>query len=107
VVEYWKNNYDILYYLQKNWGTVGPKLADQLHIYVGDMDTYYLNNGVVELEAWMRTTQNPHYEGSFMYGWRKPHCWSGPVGPAERLKEMAQHIKRHTPDGVQTEWWRY
>jgi hypothetical protein len=42
-----------------------------------------------------------------MYGWRKPHCWSGPVGMVDRLKEMAQQVKRHTPDGVQTEWWRY
>jgi hypothetical protein len=107
VVEYWKNNYDLLYYLQKNWATVGPKLVDRVHIYVGDMDTYYLNEGVVELEAWMKTTQNPHYEGSFLYGWRKPHCWNGPVSAAERLKEMAQQVKRHAPDGVQTEWWRY
>jgi hypothetical protein len=81
--------------------------VDQLHLYVGDMDTYYLNEGVVELEAWMKTTQSPHYEGSFMYGWRKPHCWSGPVSGAERLKEMAQQVKRHVPDGVETEWWRY
>ena len=55
----------------------------------------------------MKTTQNPHYEASFLYGWRKPHCWSGPGMPAERLKEMAQHIKRHAPEGVQTNWWRY
>jgi len=107
VVQYWKEHYDLMYYLQKNWTTVGPKLVDQLHIYVGDMDTYYLNNGVVELEQWMKTTQNPHYEASFLYGWRKPHCWSGPGTSAEKLKEMAQHIKRHAPDGVQTTWWRY
>jgi hypothetical protein len=107
VVQYWKEHYDLMFHLQKNWATVGPKLVDQLHIYTGDMDTYYLNNAVVELEQWMKTTQNPHYEGFFLYGWRKPHCWSGPVTPAERLKEMAQHIKRRAPDGVQTSWWVY
>ena len=39
VVEYWKDNYDLMYYLQKNWATVGPKLVDMLRIYVGDMGT--------------------------------------------------------------------
>jgi hypothetical protein len=107
VVEYWRDHWDLMVHLQKNWTTLGPKLVDMIHITVGDMDTYYLNNGVVELEAWMKTTQNPHYEGSFLYGWRKPHCWGGPLPPAERLKEMAQHIKQHAPNGVQTEWWRY
>jgi hypothetical protein len=107
VVDYWRDNYDLLHYLKRNWTTLGPKLVDQLHIYVGDMDTFYLHNPVVELQEWMKTTTNPHYEGSFMYGWRKPHCWSGPVSAAERLKEMAQHIKRRAPNGVQTEWWRY
>ena len=29
----------------------------------------------------MKTTTNPHYEGYFLYGDGKPHCWSGPVTP--------------------------
>ena len=44
VAAYWKEHYDLLYYLQKNWSTVGPKLVDKLFFYTGDVDTYYLNN---------------------------------------------------------------
>jgi len=107
VAAYWKEHYDLLYYLQKNWTTVGPKIVDKLFFYTGDADTYYLNNSTRELEKWMKTTTNPHYEGFFMYGDNKPHCWSGPVSPAERLKEIAQFIQRKRPEGATTSWWTY
>jgi len=71
------------------------------------VDTYYLNNSTKELENWMKTTTNPHYEGFFMYGDNKPHCWSGPVSSAERLKEIAQFIQRKRPEGATTSWWAY
>ncbi len=107
VAEYWRDNYDLLHYMRRNWSTLGPKLVDKLYIYTGDVDTYFLDNAVRDLQAWMRTTENPHYEGYFLYGDGKPHCWSGPVTPAQRLKEMAQHIMRHKPEGTTTGWWRY
>lgn len=71
------------------------------------MDNFYLNNSTRELDAWMQTTTNPHYPGFFMYGDGKGHCWSGPVTTAERLKEMAQRMMRHMPEGTTTPWWRY
>ena len=107
VAEHWKENYDLLHYLQRNWARVGPKLVGKLHIYTGDMDTYYLNNAVRKLEEWMKTTTDPHYEGFFMYGDRKPHCWSGPVTAEERLTEMAQFILREKPEDLTTPWWNY
>jgi hypothetical protein len=107
VAKYWKEHFDLKYHLEKNWPTLGPKLIDKLHFYTGDVDTYYLNNSTKELEQWMKTTQNPHYEGFFMYGNSKPHCWTGPVTPAERLKEMAQLIQRKKPEGANTGWWEY
>ena len=107
VAAYWKEHFDLKSYLEKNWTAVGPKLVDKLYFYTGDVDTYYLNNSTKALEQWMKTTQNPHYEGFFMYGDNKPHCWSGPVTPAERLKEMAQLIQRKRPEGATTPWWAY
>jgi len=107
VAEYWKENYDLLYYMQKNWATLGPKIVDKLHIYTGDMDTFHLDKAVVLMEQWMQTTTDPHYPGFFMYGDRKPHCWIGPVTQAERLKEIAQFILRKKPEGATTPWWRY
>jgi len=106
VAEYWKDHYDLLEHLKRNWPTLGPKLVDKLHVYVGTMDTYQLNNAVAQLQAWMRATTNPHYEAYFLYGDGKPHCWSGPVSPADRLKEMAQFIASKRPDWATTEWWR-
>ncbi len=107
VARYWRENFDLLYYLQQNWSTVGPKLVDKLRVYTGTMDNYYLNNSTKELDAWMKTTTNPHYAGYFLYGDGKGHCWSGPVTTAQRLTEMAQHIMRHSPDGTTTGWWAY
>jgi len=106
VAQYWKEHYDLLYYLQQNWATVGPKIADKIHVYTGTADTYLLNNSTKQLQDWMKTTTNPHYEGYFLYGDGRPHCWSGPVNAGERLKEMAQHIMAHKPDWATTEWWR-
>jgi len=61
VAQYWKEHYDLLHHLKTQWASLGPKLLGKLHIYVGDMDVYFLNLPVKELEAWMKTTGNPHY----------------------------------------------
>jgi hypothetical protein len=107
VTDSWRENYDLLYYLQRNWTTVGPKLVDKIHVYVGNMDSFFLDRATRELQAWMKTTQNPHYEGYFVYGDQKPHCWSGPGTSADRLKEMAEYGLRKMPPGTTTPWWNY
>ena len=107
VARYWRENYDLRYYLEKNWTTVGPKLVGKLHIFTGDMDTFYLNNAVHMLQDFMETTKNPHYDGFFWYAPRKPHCWSGPFTPEERLKFFAVHIATHAPRDVETLWWKF
>jgi len=107
VAQYWKEHYDLLYYLQRNWTTVGPKLTDKLHVYVGNMDSFFLERAVREMEAWMKTTEDPHYEGFFMYGDQKPHCWSGPGTSADRIREMAEYGLRKKPAGTTTPWWKY
>jgi hypothetical protein len=107
VAEYWRENYDLLHYMKTNWAWLGPKLVGKLHIYTGDMDNFYLNNAVMEMQAWMRTTENPHYPGYFSYGRLRGHCYSGPVSTAERLKEMAQHVMWSQPAELDTPWWRY
>ena len=107
VADYWREHYDLLEYLKRNWTTVGPKLVGKVHVYTGTMDNFFLNNSTKELEEWMKTTQNPHYPGFFLYGDGKGHCWSGPESTPERLKQMAAHIVRHKPDGMTTPWWIY
>lgn len=107
VADYWREHYDLLEYLKRNWATVGPKLVDKIHVYTGTMDNFFLNNSTKELEDWMKTTVNPHYKGFFLYGDGKGHCWQGPESTPERLKQMAVHIMRHKPEGMTTPWWQY
>ncbi|HVB37957.1 MAG TPA: hypothetical protein VND92_05435, partial [Vicinamibacterales bacterium] len=81
--------YDITAYLKKNWATVGPKLVNKIHVYVGDMDTYYLDLGVYGLQDFLKTTEHPHYEGTFAYGRpEKPHGWNGGMTHAELLQKI-------------------
>jgi hypothetical protein len=107
VAQYWKEHFDLKVYLERNWATLGPKLMDKLYIYAGNADNFFLNNSTKVLDDWMKTTVSPHYEGFFLYGDGKGHCWSGAGTTAERLKEMAQFVARKKPQGTTTPWWRY
>ena len=80
VAAYWRENFDLRHILERDWDEIGPKLVGKLHIYTGDMDTFYLNNAVVLLERFLEKTQDPYYAGVVEYGDGEPHCW-GPYGP--------------------------
>jgi hypothetical protein len=89
------HGYDLTAYLKQNWSTLGPKLVNKIHVYVGDMDTYYLNLGVYDMQNFLKTTQNPHYEGTFVYGRpEKPHGWNGGITQAEMLRQIFQAVRR-------------
>ncbi len=106
VAQYWKEHYDLRYHMEKNWYSLGPKLVDRIHVFVGDADNFFLNNGVHQLQDWMKTTKDPHYEGYFVYGAMRGHCYSGPENSADRLREMAQYILSKMPAGTVAEWWK-
>jgi S-formylglutathione hydrolase FrmB len=42
--------YDIRLVLQRNWKTLGPKLAGKIHVYMGDQDTFYLEGATRSLK---------------------------------------------------------
>lgn len=92
VARYWKEHFDLRHYLEQNWAEIGPKLEGKVHIYVGDMDSYYLNNAVVFLEKFLESTRDPYYGGVVEYGDGEPHCW-GPRG-RELFELMADHIRK-------------
>lgn len=50
VAQHWQENYDLSYILQRDWATLWPKVAGKIHVFVGDMDTYYLNNAVYKFQ---------------------------------------------------------
>jgi hypothetical protein len=77
VAEYWRENWDLTHYLVTHWNDVGNDVAGKLHITVGDMDSYYLNNAVELMEEALSGLTDPSPEASFEYGRKKPHCWTG------------------------------
>jgi hypothetical protein len=76
VAAYWRENYDLRHIMERDWATLGPKLAGKLHIYVGDMDNFYLNNAVYLTEDFLKKAV-PAYGGEVTYGDRAEHCWNG------------------------------
>jgi hypothetical protein len=108
VADYMRNHgYDLRYYLQQNWARTGPKLAGKIHIFVGDMDNYYLNLAVYQMEDFLKSTKNPYYGGSFVYGRpMKGHGWS-PMDNAQLVRSMARYVVKHAPKGEDTATWHY
>ena len=51
------------YILQRDWARIGKKLEGKIHLYVGDMDNYYLNNAVYLMEDFLKRTKDPSYGG--------------------------------------------
>jgi hypothetical protein len=104
VAEKWKK-YDLLDVLRSNWPSLGPKVANKINVYVGDMDSYYLNNAVENLNAFLSTATNPKWSGEIVFQRRAPHCW-GPRGP-ELLQKMTAQIDKYAPAGADKTSWRY
>src|SRR5207302_1454336 len=97
VAEYMKaHDYDLRDFLERNWPALGPKLKGQLHVYVGDMDTFYLNHAVYRLEEFLNRAR-PAYGGVFEYGRpMKPHGWQ-PFTDAKLIRMMAAHVAARRP----------
>lgn len=107
VAAYWRDHMDLRYILSKNWSTLGPKLQGKLHVYVGDMDNYYLNLAVYRLEDFLKTTSSPRSDAVFQYGRpMKGHGWQ-PMSDAEMIRMMAQRITESAPKSADVTSWKY
>ncbi len=117
VAEYWRENYDLRYIMERDWRTLGPKLAGKIHIYVGDMDNYYLNNAVYLTEEFLESTTSPYYAGEVDYGDRAEHCWNGDHDNPNHISRLRyntmyipkilQRIQQGAPPGADLTSWRY
>jgi len=112
VAEYWKERYDLTHIMQRDWKTLGPKLAGKLHVCVGDADSFYLDRAVHLLQDFMETTTEPYYRGTFDFGQRKPHCYAGNFDPQvgmnqHYLPEMVKHMEETAPKGADVGSWKY
>ena len=117
VANYWKENYDLRYILERDWSKLGPKLKGKIHIYCGDMDNYYLNNAVYLMEDFLESTTNPYYDGEVDYGDRAEHCWNGDHENGNHisrlrynsmyLPKIMKRIDESAPKGADLSSWRY
>lgn len=117
VAAYWREHYDLRHILQRDWATLGPRLRGKLHVYVGDMDTYYLNDAVYLLEAFLKGTTAPPADATVVYGDRREHCFNGdmsvPNAVASRryntmyVPRMLQRMQATAPSGADLTSWRY
>lgn len=117
VIEHWRENYDLAYMLKRDWATLGPKLRGKIHVYCGDMDNFYLNNGVYLLEDILKAFDNPPYDGEVAYGDRAEHCWNGDPTQPNAISRLRYHryfipkwtdeVQKRAPKGVDLKGWRY
>lgn len=118
VADHWRENYDLSHILQRDWNTgLGKKLQGKIHLYVGDMDNYYLNNAVYLTEEFLKNTKDPHYDGVVDYGDRAEHCWNGDHTRSNAYSRLRYHqmfipkiterILKTAPPGSDLKSWRY
>jgi hypothetical protein len=118
VAAYWKEHYDLSWILRRDWNRgLGRKLAGKIHLYVGDMDNYYLNNAVYLVEEFLKSAKDPAYGGEVAYGDRAEHCWNGDPTRANaysRLRyhqmfipKFAERALGTAPPRADTKSWRY
>jgi hypothetical protein len=117
VAAYWRENFDLRHIMERDWKTLGPALEGKVHIYVGDMDNYYLNNAVYLTETFLEGAKNPYYGGRVDYGDRAEHCWNGDHTRPNAISRLRYHqmyipqivrrIDRTAPPGSDLKSWRY
>ena len=117
VAEYWRENYDLRYIMQRDWASLGPKLRGKIHLYCGTLDNFYLNNAVKLTEEFLNSTTNPPADAEVKYGLDCEHCWNGdPSLPnhISRLRynsmyvpKILEHIAKSAPAGADLQSWRY
>jgi hypothetical protein len=100
------NGYDLRDYAQKNWDTLGPKVAGKLHFFAGDMDDFYLNLAVYKFEEFLKGTELGK-SVPFVYGRpTKGHSWH--VMPwAELVRQMGAYVRKNAPAGEDAASWWY
>ena len=112
VAKYWKEHFDLSAIMQRDWKTLGPKLAGKLHFYVGEADSFYLDRAVHRLKDFLDTTTDPYYRGTFEFGMRKPHCYAGDIEPGMGINqhywpEMVKQMEQTAPSGADLKSWKY
>ncbi len=102
-----EHGYDLREYAQRNWPTLGPKLAGKLHFFAGEMDDFYLNLAVYKFEEFLKGTASPKSDADFTYNrpmkGHSSHAWTW----SEFVRLVAATVKRNAPAGEDARAWSY
>jgi len=117
VAAYWKEHYDLTNIINRDWPKLGDKLKGKIHIYVGEMDSYYLNDAVYTAEDMLKKLNNPNCGCEVDYGHRAEHCWNGDHAHPNYISRLrynqmfitkwAEEVKNRAPKGADLKSWRY
>jgi hypothetical protein len=117
VATYWKEHFDLTHIISRDWHKIGEKLKGKIHLYVGDMDNFYLNNAVYSAEDMLKGLKNPDCQCEVDYGDRAEHCWNGDHTQPNYISRLRYHrmfipkwteeVKSRAPIGADLKSWRY
>jgi hypothetical protein len=117
VAAYWKEHFDLTHIIKRDWHKLGDKLKGKIHLYVGDMDNFYLNNAVYTAEDMLKGLKNPDCQCEVDYGDRAEHCWNGDHTQPNYISRLRYHrmfipkwaeeVKRRAPQGADLQSWHY
>ena len=98
----WKP-FDLSDYVSTHWSALAPDLTGKIHVYVGDADTYFLNDGVNLFDKAV-SALTPAAGAQFQYGRNEPHGYS-PYTTPQLFGVMADYLVAHAPTGTDTSGW--
>eukprot|EP00937_MAST-01D_sp_MAST-1D-sp2_P001317 g1317.t1 len=132
VVAYWREHFDLLHIMKRDWVAkgLGKKLQGKIHLFVGGSDTFFLTDAVMDMQDYLESTTQPYYNGSVtigVHGGRGyEHCFNGyytdPTTGEQLvlpnsitrllynqkfLPLMARHFVETAPAGADVKSWRY
>ena len=87
--------WDLDLYVRDNWRSIGPALTGKLQFWMGDMDNYYLTNGLRYLEETLNVQEAPAADAQFTWLPYHGHCGFGTqVHYIDVLNDMAERAAR-------------
>jgi hypothetical protein len=118
VADYWRENYDLVHIMKRDWEKgLGEKLRGKIHLYVGELDNYYLESAVYLAQEFLESTRNPRFEGVIDYGRRAEHCWNGDHTRPNAESRLRYHqmfiplaverMRKTAPAGADLDSWNY
>jgi hypothetical protein len=116
VAEYWRDHYDLVHIMERDWPALQPKLRGKITLNVGLSDNFFLNNAVYLADDFLKSA-NPPADATVDYGMKDEHCWSGDHDHVNAISRLTYHTRfiralaarwqKTAPAGADTTSWKY